>query len=599
MNLTKVPVNQIISIEIVIAKTMKDNAILKMLTKLRSERCPSLKNAIWGNAFFCVCCICSAGSFTGSLVSAQSAGTEQQLDRSGLRSIWFNTIGIGSGGKIVDWHLNVKQGHSTSFVRIEAGTYTETLSENDLNAFGEPWGLDGLVEQAELRREILEAQLSRRGQSIPVKVDQYSLPKSSIYILGSNNVLTSLDADSGKQNWSVTFGSTRLPSIGVGSSDNHVAAVNGSRVYCFDAITGKELWSHACRNAVVNSPVVASNKIFVPLIDGRMEAFQIDNEGVDSYVIFGTGKPTARPLLTENTISWPTTAGHLNVAPIEGRYEKYMLYRLKAFGGIASSAASDGKRLYATSRRGFVYAIDENAGRLEWQTPLGVEISQSPYLLGEYVYIITDDGRMYKLDAKSGGFVWDRPVRGVGRFIGASQNRLYVTDRGRSMLTLEPNTGAVLSSVEGAEVQFVLANKATDRLYVASSLGLVRCIHEIGRPVPYFHSSRFDNFAAKLLTPKQKSSDAEAEEIPNPFMDSTDPKNQATPTNPFDSNPFDTTPADSNPLATDPPSETNPPAGTESNPDSNPFETGNSGTGDSPPPGSRPNSGKNDLDPFG
>ncbi len=577
MKPTKVPVNQIISIELVMAQTMKVSSILKMLKKLRSNR-PLFKvnDVIRLTAFLFVC-------LTSTFALAQSARTEQQLDRSGLRSIWFNSVGIGSGGKIVDWHLNVKQGISTSFVRIQAGTYNETISEYDINAFGEPWGLDGLVEQADLRREIIEAQLASRGQNIPVTVDQYSLPKSSIYILGSNNVLTSLDADSGRQNWSVTFGSTQLPSIGVGSSDNHVAAINGSRVYCFDAMSGKELWSRSCRNAVVNSPVVAPNKIFVPLIDGRIEAFQIDNEGLDSYVIFGTGKPTARPLLTENTISWPTTAGHLNVAPIEGRYEKYMLYRLKAFGGIDDSAVSDGKRLYATSRRGFVYAIDEKSGRLDWQTPLGVEISQSPYVLGNYAYAISDDGRMYKLDTQTGEFAWDQPVEGVGRFIGASQNRLYVTDRGRSMLTLEPETGAVLSLVEKADVQFVLVNKATDRLYVASSLGLVRCIHEIGRPIPYFHSDQFDNLASKLLNPKGDANTAEVEEMANPFMKSTDPENQAIPANPFETDPF----------ATDPPSEN----------DRNPFETGTQGgtqgAGDSPPAGSRPKNSKNDLDPFG
>lgn len=429
------------------------------------------------------------GSTFPSAALGQTSDMADAFGRAGLKSIWLNSAGIDSGGEIADWFLSVNQSQRTTYIRVEAGRYSEMISQNDLDAFGKPMGLDGMVEYAETRKEVLQATLASLGDPTEVKLVQFTLPKSNVFILGSNNQLTALDADTGKRDWSISFGTIRQPNIGLGASDNYVAAINGTTLYCFEASNGKLMWSRPCRYAPIAPPAVSDKKIFVPLLNGRMEVFEVENEGFNSYNIIGVGVPTSRPLITDNTVTWTTRKGHLNVIPIEGKYERFMLYRLKANGSIRSTPVNRNGIIFATSEDGFLYAVEEKSGLLIWQASLGSEIFEPPFLFGDSVFAITNDRKLYKFDAGTGQSKWEQPVLGVGRYAGSSQDRIYLTDGLRSLLVLNPETGSLLSRIQSSgEVRYILPNRLTDRLYFASNTGIIHCIHEINSPVPFFHN---------------------------------------------------------------------------------------------------------------
>lgn len=471
-------------------------------------------------------------SLAGSNANAQMTGAQSGLERAGLTSLWFTSAELGAGGKIVDWCLDVNRTHTTTYIRIEFGSQREVISEHDLDAFGKPLGLDGLVEQAEFRKSILEAELKNRGRDVPVTIHQYTLPKSTIYVLGSNARVTSIDADNGRQNWSVAFGSLSQPNLGVHADDFHVAAINGSTVYCFEAKTGKSMWSHRCRTAVASPPVVFQGKIYVPLIDGRLEIFDIEKEGFGSYPIVASGVPTARPLVTSRVIGWPTNIGYLNFTANERKLARTLIYRLKADGYIQSTPTYKDDIVFTGSADGFVYALEEHSGRLHWQTSLGAPISQSPFVFGDCVYAITNDNRMFCMAARTGAMMWERPMTGIGKYLGASEDKIYLTDGFRTLLAIEPVFGTVLSTADIGQVSAILPNRDTDRLYVATTTGIVYCIHEIGSPTPYFHPDKIEEVAAakrarenrrrQLVNPFEVGGEGEDA---NPFGEETDDAN--------------------------------------------------------------------------
>jgi outer membrane protein assembly factor BamB len=450
-------------------------------------------------------------------VLGQTSDMADAFGRAGLKSIWLNSAGIDSGGEIADWYLSVNQSRRTSYIRIEAGRYSETVSQYDLDPFGKPFGLDGMVEYADSRKEVLQATLASLGDPTEVKLVQFTLPKSNIFILGSNNQLTALDADTGKRDWSVSFGTVRQPNIGLGASDTYLAAINGTTLYCFETSNGKLMWSKACRYAPIAPPVVSEEKIFVPLLNGRMEVFEIEKEGFNSYNIIGVGVPTSRPLITDDTVTWATRAGHMNVMPTEGKYERFMLYRLKANGSIRSTPVNRKGVVFTTSEDGFLYAIEEKSGHLLWQTSLGSEIFEPPFVFGDSVFVITNDRKLYKFNAETGESKWPQPVLGVGRYAGSSQERIYLTDGLRSLVVLNPETGSLLSRIQSSgEVRYILPNRKTDRLYFASNTGIIHCIHEINSPFPFFHGQD-----SELVAKPAESSDKvkpEAEKV-NPFAE--------------------------------------------------------------------------------
>ncbi len=232
-----------------------------------------------------------------SVEANDGADPEVAINRAGLMVDWFTHSGAGARGKLVDWQLDINENKATTFFTITAGRYREVFSENTISPFGKPYGMDGAVEFASIRKEILEAELKNDGvKNVEVKISQYTLPESTIYFVTSLGVVTAIDADTGMLKWSTLVGDGRLPSIGVAANNNHVAAINGSSVYCLEAETGKILWNQKCRYAVSAPPSVSEENVYVPLVNGRLETFSIENKGLSSTVFVAEGVGMACPL---------------------------------------------------------------------------------------------------------------------------------------------------------------------------------------------------------------------------------------------------------------------------------------------------------------
>jgi hypothetical protein len=300
-------------------------------------------------------------------------------------------------------------------------------------------------------------------------------------------VVTAIDADTGELKWSTLIGDGKLPSIGVGATSDFVAAVNGSSVYCLEAETGKELWSQKCRYAVSAPPSVSEEKIYVPLVNGRLESFLIKDKGLNSSVFVAQGVGMARPLITEKTVSWPTDRGDMNVAARYGSY-RGVSYQLNADNSIVCSPTFKDDTLYVSSLDGFVYAVHEDRGSVTWQISTGASISQSPIPLGDFLFVINDHNELFKLNIHDGSDApgWEMPRSDVSRFVGASKDNLYVLDQFGNLKVLSQGSGTTLSSIAFGGVDLILPNLLSDRLYV-SNQGMIQCIREISRPVPHFH----------------------------------------------------------------------------------------------------------------
>ena len=421
--------------------------------------------------------------------SNDGVASNSVVHKAGLTVDWFTQSGIGAGGKIVDWTLNVNENKSTTYFALQAGNFREVISQNSLNAFGKPYGLDGAVAYIEVRKEIIEAEFKNDSKSdVKVDVDQYSLPETTIFTITDDGIIAAIDGDNGKTKWTTQIGDTRLANIGLGADDIRVAAVNGSTLYVLESVSGKVLWSRACDNAVGAPPAVSEEGIFVPLIDGRLQVFPTEKNGLATFSFVSHGSGSARPYVSETTISWPTATGDLNVAARFGIRSKAISYRLKADDAIVSSPSFKSGTLFVASRDGFVYAINEQRGSIFWEVSIGEGVTQSPIPIGDSVYSITDDGMLFRLDAQTGNLKWPNPLKNIRRYVGASKDHLYFTDLFGQLLVINPESGAILNRVEAGDIAYVLPNYETDRLYVGSHSGMIQCLREVGSKRPFFHS---------------------------------------------------------------------------------------------------------------
>jgi outer membrane protein assembly factor BamB len=163
--------------------------------------------------------------------------------------------------------------------------------------------------------------------------------------------------------------------------------------------------------------------------------------------------------------------------------------------------------LFFGSNDGFVMAVRED-GVLLWQFPTGEKIVQSPVAIGDRVYFSSQHEGLYCVDAKPDSATralkhWFAP--GAIKFLAANKKHVYAADRPGNVLVLDANTGEQIDSLEAAKMPTKLMNAQTDRLYLATSDGLIQCLHEVGlkEPLRYDLERKQAAEAAKPATSKK------------------------------------------------------------------------------------------------
>lgn len=457
------------------------------------------------------------------------------IHQAGLMVEWSSQAPVGASNHLVDWELFIDENQATTTVEVRTGGRREVISQYDRNPRGEILGVEGAVEAAQDRREYLLAELAARGKKdVEVKVEKFQQPKSTLFLMTDSGDVTAVDANTGKTLWLSRVGSGSSPGIGLGVNADHIAVVRGSVVHCLETSTGKELWSKRCKYSVGSSPAVTEKHIMVPLTDGRLELFPIASQGLGSHALMALGEGTAQPLVTASSVSWPTSRGELNVM-IRSRDVRSISYRLRSDDAIMSQATTDGKNLYVGSLDGFLYAINETRGSVRWAISLGVGISESPVPLGDFVYSISDDQKLYKVVAKTGELAegWGTPLEKISRYVGASEKSLFLLDAVGNLVVIDRKSKSIMNRVAVGQIDLVLNNYQNDRLYLASKSGVLQCLREIKSERPYYHGDEPVEKPMEDMDKRESDSDAQkpmANENPfggsdggaNPFGGSSD-----------------------------------------------------------------------------
>jgi len=203
--------------------------------------------------------------FSMFAIAVSTAANAQPLDGIGLKQQWFSHSGVSAGGKLADWYLDID-------------------------------------ENSGLKSDF--------GKDVAVNVNQYVLPKSTLYTQTDSGVVRAIDGETGKVRWSVNVGVPSTESLGVAGSGQYVAVLKGSIVYCLSSETGAILWSHRCESAPTAPPQVDDGQFFVPLLTGRVERFDVENKGFNtvSFISSGSGATTSRPAVSELSKTVSTTS---------------------------------------------------------------------------------------------------------------------------------------------------------------------------------------------------------------------------------------------------------------------------------------------------
>ncbi|GCE01003.1 protein kinase domain-containing protein [Embleya hyalina] len=105
---------------------------------------------------------------------------------------------------------------------------------------------------------------------------------------------------------------------------------------------------------------------------------------------------------------------------------------------VSSPPVVAGGVVYVGSDDGYVYAIDATTGTKKWVFPTGNHIGSSPVVVGGVVYLGSDDGYVYAIDATTGTKKWVFPtgnrvtsspvVVGGVVYVGSTDKNVYAID---------------------------------------------------------------------------------------------------------------------------------------------------------------------------
>ncbi|MGO1117107.1 outer membrane protein assembly factor BamB family protein [Rhodovibrionaceae bacterium A322] len=254
------------------------------------------------------------------------------------------------------------------------------------------------------------------------------------------------------------------------------------RAFALRADSGEVIWDTAVSGPVRGAPTVSDNKVMLVTLDNKLEVLDAENGG-QAYSHTGiqetAGLVGGASAASNGSVTLvPYTSGEI-VALLTDNGRELWNDSLSAIrrGAQAEDIAHiralpvlDDRVAYAISHSGRMAAIDLRRGLRIWEAEIGgVEM---PWIAGDYIYVVTQEGEVVCLLRSSGQVVWvtklpryedpedrDGVINWKGPVLVG--DRLIVASSLGEARTLSPYTGEEISKIDlpgGVAVSPVVGN---------------------------------------------------------------------------------------------------------------------------------------------
>ncbi len=319
-----------------------------------------------------------------------------------------------------------------------------------------------------------------------------------VFVLDAKGRLSALDAEGGRRLWRRDLrpeGEEAESALGGGLAyeDSVLYVASGfGEVVAVAAESGEELWRRRIGIPMRAAPTVSGGRVFVVSHDNQLHALSAAN-GEPLWSHAGIAEDAgllggASPAVEGGIVIAPYSSGELFALRVEnGRVvwsdtlsRSARLTPLASLSDIIGRPVIDGGQVIAISHSGRLAAIDLRSGARVWERNIaGVE---SPWVAGDFVYLVTTDAEVLCLSRRDGRIRWVRalqryedeedkedPIRWAGPVL-AGERLIVVSSHGRALI-LSPYNGEVTSEFRLSDDAFVSPVVAAGTLYVLTDDG--------------------------------------------------------------------------------------------------------------------------------
>ena len=320
-----------------------------------------------------------------------------------------------------------------------------------------------------------------------------------LYVIDVDAVVHAFDANTGAKVWSANIGSDSnrgaLFGGGVSVEGAVVYATNGlGDVTALNIADGTAVWKKRPAGPLRGSPTIFGGNVFVMTQDNQLIALNQTNgevewqetASVEQGSIFGAAAPAAG----QGTVVAGFSSGELNAYRYENGRNLWadalsrtsISTTVSTLTDVDADPVIDRGRVYAIGQGGRMAAYELVTGQRIWE--LNIAGISTPWVAGEWVFVVTDDARVLAVARSTGKIRWisqltryrdEKDKQGAIRWTGPilAGNRLFLVSSTGLMAQVNPADGSVLGQTDLKQSVSQPPIVANNMLYVLDDSGRI------------------------------------------------------------------------------------------------------------------------------
>jgi outer membrane protein assembly factor BamB len=243
-----------------------------------------------------------------------------------------------------------------------------------------------------------------------------------IFTIDTRAVVRAISPENGATVWQAQVRGANAPEGalfggGVAYDNGRIYATNGAGdAAALDAKTGGLIWRVRPGGPLRGAPTVANDNVYVVTQDNQLFALNPANGAtrwsgsgaVEIAGILGASSPAA----AQGTVVAGFSSGELNAYRYENGQNLWQdaLARtsistsVTQLSDIDADPVIDAGRVYAVGQGGRMVAIELITGQRVWE--INVAGISTPWVAGDWIFVVTDDARLLALSRTTGGIRW-------------------------------------------------------------------------------------------------------------------------------------------------------------------------------------------------
>lgn len=341
------------------------------------------------------------------------------------------------------------------------------------------------------------------------KLLEISMADNLIFAQTDHAGFHTFDAESGRLLWSAHLGRQLRDAFPVSVNSRLVFVTNSNTLFALDRNTGRQVWAENL-NVLPASPTACDEElVMVGLSTGMVRAFSLHVKDPKGVVVKDAKNQPVLASRAQFAWNWQTS-GPVKSRPLPaGRMVVFgshdgrayaaladtpkMLYRIATGGAIDAPISSYGTRTFLIpSADQSVYSVDLFTAEVMWSFSAGAPVLQEPLVVDRDIYVVNSSGQLNAVEIGTGKARWSTSTHG-GRLMAISEKRIYlesydedlfIVDRESGRIVADPRSTYSRAGLNLRSYDLSLTNTVNDRIYLASSSGMLFSLREIGQTQP-------------------------------------------------------------------------------------------------------------------